>query len=285
MADLKLGASGSGVKKLQELLIALNAKPKVKATSKFDETTEEALIFIQKKLKLKADGIAKSATITALEEEVGKGETAGLEMTVRDYTYYIKRNDEVRRHNTGEYKRHLARLETIIRRSRELGPDAIKKLNEKNEKLAADAKRKADREAKTQPSTTTGTKDKGTPEKQSKTTTTSSISTQVKSPDEYIKLKAVYMKYDEHCNKQYKRWLTFAHGIKQEQEKFETFKAKGDTAGAEQSLKLVKSQDTAARKMIDEWADSVAKKVAIDKRIEETETAIKTAMADIASQS
>lgn len=279
MADLKLGSAGGEVKKLQELLLALNAKPKVKATSKFDETTEEALKFIQKKFKLKIDGIAKSATLSALEEAVGKAETAGLEQPVRDYTYFIKRNDEIRRHNEGEFKRHLARLETIIRRSRELGPDAIKRLNAKNAKLDADAKRKADREAKNQPK---DDKDKSKTDK-SKTKETAKVSTEVKSPEEYVKLKEVYVKYDEHCNKQFKRWLTFAHGIREEQARFEACKARGDTAGAEQSIKLIKSQDTAARKMVDDWADSVSKKVAIDKKIESTEAAIKTAQAEIAS--
>jgi len=269
MADFKNGSSGGEVKKLQEMLIAAQAKPKIKATGKFDGPTEEALKYFQKKNKLKPDGVATPKIFAALRA----AQIKGLDMTISDYKRYIQDNERVREQNHRIFEKNCARLDTIIRRSKELGPDAIKKLN-------ANLKEKAKREAwKNKSSQSDDSKDKK--EKDEKP---AEVTTQVKSADDYKKIKEAYIKHDTHCNDIYKRWLTFANGIVDKQTEFETAQETGDRARAELCLKLAASQDAKARKMIDQWSDLVAKKKAVDKNIEGAEAAIKEAMVNIAGQ-
>lgn len=289
MADLKLGASGSEVKKLQEFLLELNAKPKVKTTSKFDAPTEEALKFVQKKLKLKIDGIATPKVMEALAAAAAPDKTEApadpgkdgkeakpqkIAMPIRDYGPYIRRNEGIRKSNAGEFQRNLTRLDMIIRRSKDLGPDAIAKLNAQNE---ARAKAEAKKRAQT-PQTEKG-KDKG------KDTKSDTITAKVKSSEDYKKMKDNYVKFDAGCNKKYVEWLKIAKQLLVEQKKFNDLVKKGDAAAAEAMVKDLKAEDAKASKIIDDWTDLVAKKVGVDKAIEETERAIKQAQADVATMS
>ncbi|MFA3917086.1 peptidoglycan-binding domain-containing protein [Ruegeria hyattellae] len=67
MKLLKKGAKGAPVKKVQEKLNKLGAKPKVSVNGVFDEAMLTAVKAFQKKNKLKVDGIVGDNTMTALE--------------------------------------------------------------------------------------------------------------------------------------------------------------------------------------------------------------------------
>jgi peptidoglycan hydrolase-like protein with peptidoglycan-binding domain len=111
---LKLGDSGSEVKKLQTALNDAGAKPKVKTDGKFDSTTEEAVKAFQKQNKLKVDGRAGKDTLSTLANNGA---------------------------NPNEEKEELKRLETILDNLRNARDECEKGFTEMEKELEREYKK------------------------------------------------------------------------------------------------------------------------------------------------
>ncbi len=100
---LKKGSKGPEVKKLQEAMNKAGAKPKLKTDSVFGQATEKALIEIQKKKRLKADGKAGPKTMAALKVGGAKVEKPA-DWPYGDAVWSIKDNRRRRRELREKHK-------------------------------------------------------------------------------------------------------------------------------------------------------------------------------------
>lgn len=90
MAVLRLGSTGSNVKKLQNgLNKAMKPSPKLKADGQFGPATDKAVREFQKKNKLKVDGVVGSKTSAMIEQQAAGGKdqkkASTVKMDVFDY--------------------------------------------------------------------------------------------------------------------------------------------------------------------------------------------------------
>lgn len=117
MANIKKGAKGASVKKLQTALNTHGAKPKLVIDGDFGPKTDEAVRNFQKDSKLKVDGIVGKNTSAALGYKATSKGGRGIVIPVWDLGNYVGEGAKVLDTMLGYLERHeklSAYIEKVI---------------------------------------------------------------------------------------------------------------------------------------------------------------------------